>query len=216
MVEDLQYPKFDEEGKVICQICGESFKVISVRHLQKHKVSMQQYKMRYPDAALVSDAFKIRQRYAKIGHGLIEEPDSEKKPEPIVDDELKFPEDILPVEPDPYAEELEKIKKEGNPIRKHKANILEHLRTYFSNVQENYMIQQINSAGHMEYEFITDFTDPVLKVNIQFPNTFWHNRGRLDDHNRDRKLSSNGWKVVNINNKFPSLKDIDKILKPKN
>ena len=216
MNEDLQYPKFDEDGKVICQICGEPFKVISVRHLSKHKVSMQQYKMRYPEAALVSDAFKIRQKYAKTGHGIIEEPDSDKKPEPIVDDELKFPEEVLLVEPDPYTEELKEIKRKKDPIKNQRARILEHLQIYFPHVQENYMIQHFTSGKFLEFECITDYADPVLKVNIQFPKTFWHNRGSYVDHHRDAKLSRSGWKIFTINTNPPSLNDIDDVVNPKN
>jgi uncharacterized Zn finger protein (UPF0148 family) len=37
---ELLYPLFDEKGKVVCQICGKSFLVISPTHLSiKHKIS---------------------------------------------------------------------------------------------------------------------------------------------------------------------------------
>jgi len=38
MNNELQYPEFDDKGKVICQVCGKSYQVISPRHLNLHKI----------------------------------------------------------------------------------------------------------------------------------------------------------------------------------
>jgi very-short-patch-repair endonuclease len=75
------------------------------------------------------------------------------------------------------------------------------------------MIQEFTLDGRMLFEFISDFSDPVLKVNIEFPNAFWHNRMRFDDPTREQKLKECGWKVIKINSKAPSFQDIRKKLK---
>ena len=65
MNEELQYPDFDDKGKVVCQICGKSFQVISPRHLALHKIQYADYTKRYPTASLSSEQFVIKSKYGK-------------------------------------------------------------------------------------------------------------------------------------------------------
>jgi hypothetical protein len=71
-----------------------------------------------------------------------------------------------------------------------KAKILDHLRLYFANIKKDYMISQFGSDNRLKFEFITDFCDPVLKVVIQFPDTFWHNMEAAIDLNKLSSLQS--------------------------
>jgi very-short-patch-repair endonuclease len=75
------------------------------------------------------------------------------------------------------------------------------------------MIQVFSINGRLFFEFISDIADPVLKVNVEFPQAFWHNRGAYEDPLRDIKLEEYGWKVIRINSKSPSLKDIEEAIK---
>jgi very-short-patch-repair endonuclease len=80
-------------------------------------------------------------------------------------------------------------------------------------MQRDYMIQIVNIMGRLQFETISDFADPVLKINVEFPNVFWHNMGRYNDPLRDVRLEENGWKVINIKSKNPSLTNIEDSLK---
>jgi hypothetical protein len=84
-----------------------------------------------------------------------------------------------------------------------KSKILDHLRTFFSNIQQDYMIKLIDGGGKLHNEFITDYADPVLKINIEFPDVFWHNQGVID-LNRDEKMQRYGWKVIKISGNNPT------------
>ena len=89
-----------------------------------------------------------------------------------------------------------------------KNKILDHLRTYFTNVEKDYMINQYGVDKRLKFQYITDFCDPVLKIVIQFPKTFWHNEEQWVDSNKNYKLEEYGWKVIEFNSMGPTLKEI--------
>jgi hypothetical protein len=65
-----------------------------------------------------------------------------------------------------------KEKSYKDPVKQSKAKVLDTLRSYFTNVRADYMIEEYGKmSGRMKYQFITDFTDPILRIIIQFPNT---------------------------------------------
>ena len=72
------------------------------------------------------------------------------------------------------------------------------------------MISEFGLDKRLKFEFITDYCDPILKVVIQFPDTFWHNMEAGIDLNKNLKLSQCGWKVIEIPTNNPSFKLIDK------
>jgi len=87
------------------------------------------------------------------------------------------------------------------------------LRSYFTNVRQDYMIEEFGPmSGRLKYQFITDFADPVLRIVIQFPNTFWHNRDTHIDLLKKEKLEEDGWKVLFVKGKAPNRKDIQKVV----
>ncbi len=219
-MSELSYPKTDENEKVLCQICGKSFETITWGHLNMHNVKMADYRLRFPDAPLVSSRYKAKLKYAQteifkkkksiinseeiidlIDIAFPEE--SIIKREEITDIVHTFPEEIF-VEEEPIFEEIEMPSKETDPIKNKKSEILNILKKFYMNVQENYLIRKLSSTNHLEYEFISDFADPILKVNIQFPKTFWHNKDLYIDLQRNQKLMENGWKIIEIYSLSPS------------
>jgi len=221
-MNEESYPSTNNEGKVLCQICGKPFSIITPGHLLKHQVTMKQYKLRFPDSPLTSSDFKSRQKYAKssLFKKDSEETNKSLKPpiqkENIIEDKIsdyKFPEEII-VNEEPEIEELEidyktEIK---DPIQYKKNQILNCLKQFYSNIQMDYMIQKLSISNHLEYEFITDFADPILKVNIEFPKTFWHNQNQFNDPQRNNKLKIEGWKVIEIHSQNPSNSEIEKAI----
>jgi very-short-patch-repair endonuclease len=198
---EYPYPYFDEKRKIICQICGKSFLVISPRHLDKHNIKYDEYKKRFPDAPLSTQEFKARGKYGKTK--LFE--DDELGPEQVVYEKEPDVEEL-------NIESLIKDYKAMTPMEAMKARILDHLRLYFTNIRKDYSILQYGIDNRLKFEFITDFCDPVLKVVIQFPNTFWHNEEAGIDLNKNLKLSQYGWKVIEIPSTSPSFKMINKYL----
>ncbi|MCF8019864.1 MAG: hypothetical protein K9L62_10735 [Vallitaleaceae bacterium] len=205
-MSEYPQPLFDEKGKVVCQICGKSYLVISPKHLQKHGVVYADYTKRFPKAPLSNQEFKARGKYGKnkelfiqpenggvIGEDiLVEEPEIEE-----MDDVEKF---------------LNTELKSTDPIRAMKIKLRDHLRLHFSNIQMDYLIRQFGTDKRLKFEFITDYCDPVLKVVIQFPDTFWHNHDLYIDLTKTLKLESYGWRIFKIRGNNPSLAKVDEIL----
>jgi hypothetical protein len=209
--EDYPYPLMDKDGKLICQLCGESFLVISPKHLGKHDIRYSEYKLRFPDAPLSTSEFAASSRYGRVKNIFDDE-------EIIVEDEMENLEEEFEGMEDPeIVEEIDidkltqTIHQYKDPMQQRKSKILDHLRSFFSNIQQDYMIQLIDGGGFLRSEFITDFADPVLKIDIEFPDVFWHNEGFLDP-NRDNKLKVYGWKIITISGNGPSSEKISKCI----
>jgi len=196
------YPLFDENNKLICQICGKSYLVVNPMHLKSHGVTFQEYKDRFPDAPLSSKEHKARGKYGK-NKDLFIHPDEEV----IVEEEINPLEELMDVER--FAESEKVI---ADPMTRMKRKILEHLRTHFSNMKMDYLIQQHGLDKRLKFEFITDFCDPILKVVVQFPDTFWHNHDLLIDLNKTIKLEQYGWRVIKIHSNNPSFNTLDKAI----
>lgn len=207
-MSEYSHPFTNENGKVLCQICGKPYLVISPKHLANHKVTYAEYKMRFPDAPLSSKEFAAKGKYGKEKHLFVKETleemesdiDAEELNEPDVEDEIDFKKII---EDNPVSGDICDISKD---------RILDHLRTFLTNVKKDFIIQQFSIVGDLVYEVITDFADPVLKINIEFPKTFWHNQESFSDNTRDRKLAEYGWKVIKINSVKPTFQDISKAM----
>lgn len=201
MMGEYQHPLFDEKGKVVCQICGKSYLVISPKHLKvKHNIQYHDYTKRYPKAPLSSQEFVALGKYGKNKDIFIKEGE--------IGEEVQVEE----IEVDIEELELEKlVKKEVhlNPMQAAKSRILDHLKIYFANIRKDYLIQQYGVDKNLKFEFITDFCDPVLKVVIQFPDTFWHNQEAFYDANKNIKLQQYGWKIIEIPSKSPQFDLID-------
>jgi hypothetical protein len=201
--EDYPYPLLDEKGKLVCQLCGKSFLVISPKHLANHDIRYSEYKLRFPDAPLSTSEFAASSRYGRVKNIFDDEV--------LVEDEIDIEDEFEGMEDPEIEEELEiDIEKLSNtirtykdPMQERKLKILDHLRTFFSNVQQDYMVQLTDGGGFLKSEFITDFADTVLKIDIEFPDVFWHNEGIID-LSRDNKMKDYGWKVIRISGNSPS------------
>jgi hypothetical protein len=192
----LLYPEFDEKQRVVCQICGKGFLVISPTHLKrKHNISYEEYTRRFPDAPLASKDFIARGKFGK-------------HKELFLKDEITVEELVDEFEPEIEEMNIEKLIKEYknlSPMELMKHRIIDHLKIYFSNIRKDYLITQYGTDNRLKFEFITDFCDPVLRIVIQFPETFWHNKDAAFDANKNLKLSQYGWKVIEIPTTNPSL-----------
>lgn len=212
--EEYPYPLLDESGKLICQLCGKKFLVISPKHLEsKHGVKYSEYRLRYPEAPLSTSEFAASSRYGRVKNIFDDE-------EIIVEDEINNIEKEFDGLEDPEIDQeaeidIEKLSKTirryKDPMQERKSKIIDHLRTFFSNVQQDYMVQLIDGGGFLKAEFITDFADTVLKIDIEFPDVFWHNHGVVD-LNRDNKMGEYGWKVIRISGNCPSNEKISKCI----
>lgn len=204
--EDLQYPPFDEEtNKVICQICGNKYLVISPRHLQKHNVSYDDYKKRYPDAPLSSKEFTAKSKYGKVKDLFTPKED---------EDLVEIPVDEEPnIEDDMDIDLILKERTHTDPVKQSKSQVLDTLKIYFTNIRQDYFVEEYGKAsGRLKYRFITDFADPILKVAVNFPGTFWHNRDTNTDPLKNEKMREDGWKVLIIKGKAPTARDIQNVV----
>lgn len=210
MNEELQYPEFDDKGKVVCQICGKSYLVISPRHLATHKIQHADYVKRYPDAPLSCEQFAVKSKYGKNSDLFVTKED--------IDDDIMEGEIIVDEEPEMEELEFETALKRvvdevRDPVQVQKMRVLDHLRLHFANVEKDYSIRQMSPVSKKQiFEFITDFCDPVLKIVIQFPNTFWHNKDRNIDPLKNSKMEEHNWKVLIVKAKNPSSEDIDSVI----
>lgn len=215
-MSEYQYPFLNDEGKVICQICGKPYLVISPRHLGTHNIKYDEYKLRFPDAPLSSDEFNASSKYGREKTLFVEEEMSKFESEAELPDENV--EEII-VDEDPDVEEeidlrkvLEEENNETDIMAKNKNKVLDHLRVFFTNVEKDFLINQYGLDNRLKFQFITDFCDPILKIVIQFPNTFWHNREAADDPNKNLKLKNYGWKIIEIKSNNPTLKEITSVI----
>jgi len=227
MNDSLPYPELDENGKVICQICGKSFFVISPRHLNKHSINTEQYKLRFPTARLSSEQFKTKQKYVqtdvfknKLKNKKIIEEDLDDYKDTISDFIPEKPKEEKIINKDNIKskkveiEELSEIELSGNVIEKKKKKIFQFLKTILSSVQQDYLIRLIEpNSKALVGEFITDFADPILKIDIEFPDVFWHNESIYVNPNRDITISEYGWLIIKVNGLSPSLERIKTVLK---
>jgi len=229
--------QYNETGMVICQECGKPFNAITVQHLNKsHNMSIVEYKQKYEGFPLVSQGFSAKQRLKGVKL-FKESPDiivDEIKDEPIeITQEIKiedcddFDLDKIPIIPKDFTESvsnfIEEVKQftnenklefpdPNNIIHKDKLKILNFLLSYFHDIKNSYYIEKTNISGHLEYRLITDICIPKEKLNIEFPNTFWHNMD-VPKRNRDSILKNDGWIIIDIPGAKPSISDIKNILK---
>ena len=208
MNEELQYEPFDDKGKVVCQICGKSYLVISPRHLAVHKIEYSDYTKRYPTAPLSSEQFTIKSKYGKNSTLFVKEID-----EDIMEEEVY-------VDEEPELEELELetalkrvVDEVRDPVQVRKMRVLDHLRLHFANVEKDFTIRHISQISKKQlFEYITDFCDPILKIVIQFPNTFWHNKDAHLDPLKNHRLREHNWKVLIVESRNPTVDQIDSVI----
>jgi len=202
-VNEARY--FNDQGKVLCQVCMKPFGVIGATHLKKHDMTMDQYKEQYPDAPLSSKAFKAKANLRDIkgfGSG-----DDETKPNPLMEDGEVSAKDVRQKAKE--AEQKKEPEKEPEkliPILQNKVDIIKFLKTIYPVVRENFFIEKRNHINDaLEYSFITDIVDLQTKTIFDFPNAYWHNQDARQDYYKDKKLQDDGWTIHRFTNKHPSV-----------
>lgn len=212
--------QFNEKGEAICQICGIAFNLLTPAHLKIHSTTVKEYKEKYPGCPMSSEAFKAKQnyRYEKI----FKEPEKEVQIEEIQEFSLdKIPEVKKESNTNDFFQDIKKFVKDNivteypDPnkiIPKGKIKILNLFLSYFPDVKNSFSIEKYSLSGFLEYKLITDICIPSIKIDIEFPDSFWHNRD-VPKHNRDGKLKDDGWTIIDIFGVQPSIEEIEEIIK---
>lgn len=203
---------FDEKGKVICQVCGKKYMIITPSHLKTHDLKYSQYQQQFPGAPLTNEEFKAlslystkqgiaKKKYSQLDRDILGKETVIDDDIPVIDDEFEIP--------------AKQVKKHfDTPMEAKKEEIFGFLINYLPNVQMDFQIQVFDMQDVLQFSTISDFSDPVSKINVEFPKTFWHNLDYgFEDPNRTVKLERLGWKVVTINSVSPKISQIEKKLK---
>ena len=195
-MHDYAYPLFSEDKKVVCQICGQKFLIMAPGHLKKHKVSYSEYKARYPDAPLSCEEFATTLKYSQKSMFKDIVPIIEEDKEPRIEDDI----DIT------SAYGAEKI----DIFYAARERVLDELKRFLPDIQKSYAIRSLYPVTNIViFEFMTDFADPLRKIDIEFPNTFWHHRD-VADTARKSKLKELGWRIVELQTDSPTRQEIEK------
>ena len=205
--EGWNYPAFNQKGKVICQECGKEFMILTPSHLKTHDLKYGEYKDKYPDAPLTNEEFKALSMYSKPSKYSDEDVAILGKETvideniPVIDDEFELP-------------KVQVAQKFSTPMEAKKYEIFQFLINHFPDIKMDYKIEIRDLENNVLFGTISDYSDPFLKVNIEFPDTFWHNMDECgDDLNRTRKLEEHGWKVISIKSPSPDIKKIEKAIR---
>ena len=204
--KEWNHPAFTEKGKVICQVCGKPYMILTPSHLKTHDgLTYSEYKNQFPGAPITTEEFKALSKYSTPSKYTDEDIEILGKETiiddiPVIDDEFELPKEIT--------------RKFDNPMEAKRFEILSFLRGFLPNVIQDHMITIGTIQGTIIYSTISDYADPVKQINIEFPDTFWHNSD-LTTHNPNRTghLEENGWKVVTVKGTNPKIKDIEKELR---
>jgi len=229
---------YDEKGMVICQECKKAFHLITKKHLMKHhNITLLEYKVKYLDFPTCSKSFSAKQRLKNVNVFKVPTDTSDKLIDEPTKEEIKIEDfgsieiDKIPKVPKEYAETvsnfIEEVKEftkdfdstypnPNNIIHKDKIKFLNFLLMYFGNdVKNSYFVNKMTKNGSIEERLVTDIAIVSLKINFEFPGTFWHNMD-IPKVNRDFKLKTMGWKIIDIPGPKPSLSDFKEILKKNN
>jgi hypothetical protein len=201
------HPAFDQKGKVICQVCGKKFMILTPSHLKTHGLKYGEYKNKFPDAPITNEEFKAMSKYSKPSK-YTEEDIEILGTETVIDEDIPVIDDEFEMPKNQVAKDFD------TPMEAKKHEIFNFLADYLPGVKMDYLIQIRNVQGTVIFSVISDFADPFSMINIQFPDTFWHNRDAFfEDPNRNRKLEEQGWKVIEIKSPAPKIKAIEKALR---
>jgi len=201
--------KEPKDGKVSCAICGKRFKIISPRHLKQHRMTLADYKRQYPDSPISGSQFSASTKYGKVD---VFTEDKKTEEITIPGDYVDYDQVMSDVDEGevivedngfPEIEEMTNREVSFEPVPedrmgREKITILNFLRTYYPKVQKDFFIRKVNLSNQLDYEYISDFADPIAKVLFDFPKMFWHN-DYITNKIRNIKLQKEGWKIFTFN-----------------
>jgi hypothetical protein len=214
---------------VKCQLCEfESKYCIGPAHLtSKHGITVNEYKKKFPNSKMMTDSHKAnlsskqRNRSGKvdINEDIIESDLIDLESSPKLDT------------PPPKIEELnlfskiDELKKDSiktskyfedpmNLVSSDKLQILNYLVCAFPKhkIVNNHYVEKSFLNGVLEYRFITDISIPSIKLDLEFPKSFWHNYDRPKEI-RDYILKNDGWTIIDIMDSAPSITSVEKHIK---
>ena len=217
---------FDQNGKVVCQVCKQAFTMISTTHLmKKHNMTTSEYKDKFPGAPLNGSAFGKTVKFSKTSP--FKKDQNSPKTKPISDDVIReielspvFDPTTAPITevlkyfepPKPVSKPKKVVYPDpSNSIHPEKHEILNYLLNIFPTVTNNYSYEGKTVAGHVEFILITDISIPERKIDIEFPNSFWHNEDRPKGV-RDPILKKEGWKIIDILHTNPTIFEVKEAL----
>jgi hypothetical protein len=207
---------FDERGNVICQLCNKPFTVISPTHLKKaHGIKFDTYRAQFPDAPITGEKFSKTMKYVKTDFFKKDEEDDEDELDKLPTVEKALSNDFEDKLKEFISKKPKLFVNESGVVPKDKAAIINFLMGHFDDIEYNYFVEKLTISGHLEYRLITDIVDTRRKINFEFPDAFWHNKD-VQKNYRDSKLQSDGWLIVDIYSKAPSVRDVESELKKRN
>lgn len=206
--EGFNHPKFNQKGKVICQVCGKDYMILTPSHLKTHGLKYSEYSEKFPGAPITNEEFKALSKYSKKPSKYSEEDHEIFGKETVIDE-------YIPVIDDEFEMPKEQVTKDfATPMEAKRHEIFTFLNDYLPNLKMDYLIEIFDIQQNLIFSTISDFSDPLMKINVEFPDTFWHNYDAChNDPNRDRKLEEHGWKVLTVNGPAPPIKAIEKAIR---
>lgn len=197
MPDELKFPK-GLNGKCVCQECGKAYGLITPAHLKTHNLTLDEYKLLYPDCPISGAQFKAT---TVTFHDSLLFKDKEAEPSSPSEEEVA----------------LSLLKSSGRPhsvlnlqgVPKNKADILVYLHDAYPYLEDNYSIEKRHFySDQLMWRYITDMADPIKKVIFDFPQAFWHNEDEYPDHQRDKILKEDGWIIIKIDKHYPTVADV--------
>jgi len=207
---------FDERGNVICQLCNKPFTVISPTHLKKaHGIKFDTYRAQFPDAPITGEKFSKTMKYVKTDFFKKDEEDDEDDIDKLPTIEKSLSNNFESKLKEFISKRPKLFKDESGLVPKDKADIINFLMQHFDNIKYNYFVEKLSISGHLDYRLVTDIVDVERKINFEFPDAFWHNKD-VQKNYRDMRLKADGWMIVDIYSKAPTVSDVEKELKKRN
>jgi len=203
LLEGMNHVLFNQKGKVVCQECGKAFMILTPSHLKTHDLKYSEYKEKYPNAPITTEEFKALSKYSRPNKYTDE--DMKILGEEVVIDDVPVIDDEFEIPKNQVARSFD------TPMEAKKYEIFRFLVDFLPDLKMDHLIEIFDMNQTLVFSAISDYSDPFLQINIQFPDTFWHNRDKVnEDPNRDQKLENYGWKTINIKSNSPSIKSIEK------
>jgi hypothetical protein len=210
------------DQKIECKACGKKYHMITPQHLYKHGLTIDDYKLKYPDATLKAESMIVRTKRTQNDLFKKNQEEGEKSILEQIEKSPKMKEikknsnlEIEELKPSTsnfmFNENDDKYKN----MNKEKILILKYLSSKFLNVENNFFIEKIAPHGRVDFRLITDISIPDEKIDVEFPNAFWHNFDMVKS-TRDSRLKSIGWRIINIDSKMPTPENVEEELKKNN
>lgn len=206
---------YDDDGLVICKLCGKSYHFITPNHLKKqHETTTKEYREKFPDVPMAKKGFYNTLKEKK---GIKQNIENNN----VIIEELDFNENFNETFSDDDESIVKLAKEHKVPVptkssdpMDDKIRIIAYLKLSFPKIKDNYMFKKKKPDGTVECQFITDMADPSCKIVFDFPNAFWHNEMiGVSPHVRKQMLKSYGWKIIEIQASMPKVSHVSDKLK---